>query len=70
MKAPSTPARFHTPVKHYHRSKQAHNGDWEGWIDNDTARKKKKPLNKIAIAAGILILGMISVGTLLYFQGF
>ena len=69
MKAPSTPARFHTPVKHYHRSKPAHNGDWDGWI-GDSTKKKRKPLNKIAIFAVVLTLGAISVGALLYFQGF
>ncbi len=46
MKAPSSPARFHTSVRHYHRSRTPHTGDWNEWIGDEPkpASSFRKPL--------------------------
>lgn len=70
MKAPSTPTRFHTPHRHYHRSRASQNEDWDSWIgDQTTPRKKKKFLSKVNLTLAAIATLVLAMGVVFFFGG-
>lgn len=68
MKAPHTPTQFRTSVRHYHRSRPAHSGDWDEWIGDET-KPRKKLVNKLSVSIAIIALLAVSVGAIVLFGG-
>lgn len=59
MKAPLTPTRFRTPLKHYHRQRFEESSAWETWIGSDTKSKKRKILPKLMIVLAVLAIASL-----------
>jgi len=71
MKAPSTPTRFHTPHRHYHRSRPSQHEDWDSWIgDEITSKKKKKLLSKVNLTLAAIAALVVATGAVFLFGGF
>ncbi len=61
MKAPLTPARFRTSVRHYHRCRQTEPESWDSWIGGEA--KRKQPFRKPLIALlSLLVVSAVAVG--------
>jgi len=69
MKAPHTPTQFRTPVRHYHRVRPAHSGDWDSWIGGD-AKQRRKLIKKLRISAAIVAVLALTAGAVFLFGGF
>ena len=67
MKAPLTPTRFHTSVRHYHRVRSDQPGAWNSWVGSEPYPKKKRRSLKKPLIAGAVLLLLLAIGVGVYF---